>query len=187
MSALEDSQAVLVPMQPLQYLPGGPLLLTMEGHRDAISALAATSLTMKQSGEAGLCIISSSWDKTLKSWDLNTTGVLKTFDGHTDRVLSVALTGDGQYTASGSADMTIRYIGERQRGEHMRILTLGRGRFECQSFPFNQSVVCPLPFYAVQVVVCSHCSVSSRDAWAHSRCECCSHDYRWLQDYLWII
>lgn len=164
MSALEDSQAVLVPMQPLQYLPGGPLLLTMEGHRDAISALAATSLTMKQSGEAGLCIISSSWDKTLKSWDLNTTGVLKTFDGHTDRVLSVALTEDGQYTASGSADMTIRYIGERQRGEHMRILTLGRGRFECLflhvfgrgSFPFNQSMVCPLRFYAVQVVVCSH-------------------------------
>lgn len=108
LAALEDSQPLLTPLLPLQHLPGGPLLLTMKGHRDATSALAVTTLTNKQTGETGLCIISSSWDKTLKSWDLSTTGVLKTFDGHTDKVLSVAITADGQYTASGSADMTIR-------------------------------------------------------------------------------
>lgn len=110
MAALEDSQLLLTPLQPLQHLPGGPLLLTMKGHRDAISALAATMLINKQTRQTSLCIISSSWDKTLKSWDLNTTGVLKTFDGHTDKVLSVALTADGQYAASGSADMTVRSV-----------------------------------------------------------------------------
>ena len=105
MSALMDSHSLLTPLQPLQHLPGGPLLVTMTGHRDTISDMAATSLG---GDEAGLCLITSSWDKTLKSWDLMTTGVLKTFDGHTDRVLCVALTQDGKYAASGSADTTIR-------------------------------------------------------------------------------
>ena len=58
--------------------------------------------------EASLIIVSSSWDKTLKSWDLATTGVLKTFDGHSDRVLSVALSADGVYAASGSEDKSVR-------------------------------------------------------------------------------
>ena len=108
MAALMDSQSLLTPLQPLQHIPGGPLLVTMTGHRDAISAVAATSLTSDKTSRPGLCLISSSWDKTLKSWDLVSTGVLKTFDGHLDQVLSVALTQDGQYTASGAADMTVR-------------------------------------------------------------------------------
>ncbi len=84
----------------------------MKGHRDAISCVAVASppLTEETGGEAGLCIVSSSWDKTLKSWDLTTTGVLKTFDGHTDKVFSVALTQDGLHALSGSADTTIRYV-----------------------------------------------------------------------------
>lgn len=80
----------------------------MNGHRDTISSLAATSIKSEETGETGLCILSSSWDKTLKTWDLATTGVLKTFDGHTDKVLSVALTEDGLHAASGSADKTVR-------------------------------------------------------------------------------
>ncbi len=113
-AALDDSQSLLTPAQPLQHLPGGQLLLTMKGHRDATSALAVSTLREEGTGVTlRLCIISASWDRTLKSWDLSTTGVLKTFDGHTDKVLSVALTTDGQYAASGSADMTVRYISSR--------------------------------------------------------------------------
>ena len=41
-------------------------------------------------------MLTCSWDKSLKSWDLQTSGVLKTFDGHTDKVLSVAVTADTQ-------------------------------------------------------------------------------------------
>lgn len=111
MCALEDSQSLLTPLQPLQHLPGGPLLLTMKGHRDAISDVAAASLVVgegEKRQDSTLCLVSSSWDKTLKSWDLATTGVLKTFDGHTGRVLCVALTRDGQYAASGSEDTTVR-------------------------------------------------------------------------------
>ncbi len=108
MAALEDPYPLITPLDNLQNLPGGPLLVTMKGHRDAISCLATTLMKSEETGEARLCIISSSWDKTLKSWDLTTTGVLKTFDGHTEKVLSVAVTEDGQYAASGSADMTTR-------------------------------------------------------------------------------
>ena len=109
-SALQDSELLLTPLQSLQHLPGGPLLVSMKGHRDAVSCVAVTSPSLAGDPESGasLCIVSSSWDKTLKSWDLDTTGVLKTFDGHTDKVFSVALTLDGLHALSGSADTTVR-------------------------------------------------------------------------------
>ena len=81
----------------------------MEGHRDLVSCIAST-ITRSSASEDGLSmtVISSSWDKTLKTWDIKSTGVLKTFDGHTDKVLTVALSEKGQYAVSGSADKTIR-------------------------------------------------------------------------------
>lgn len=106
-TALQDVNPALTPLQPLSLVPGEPLLISMEGHRDTASCIA-TALVQKQSG-VSLIIVSSSWDKTLKSWDLETTGVLKTFDGHTEKILSVALSADGLYAASGSEDTTVRY------------------------------------------------------------------------------
>ncbi len=84
------------------------MLVSMQGHRDLVSAIASTTVETQNGEGASLCIVSSSWDKTLKSWDLGSTGVLKTFDGHTDKVLSVAVSSDGQYAISGSEDMTVR-------------------------------------------------------------------------------
>ena len=108
-AALEDIQApLLMPFKALQHLPGGALLVTMKGHHNAISGVAVSSVEDRATGTMTLCIVTSSWDKTLKSWDLVTTGALKTFDGHTDRVMSVSMTTNGQYAASGSADMTVR-------------------------------------------------------------------------------
>ena len=107
-SALEDHPLALTPLHPSFSLPGGPLLAVMEGHRDVVSSIATTLTRNKATGEHEVCILSSSWDKTLKTWDLKSTGVMKTFDGHTDRVLSAALTNDAQYAASGSADMSVR-------------------------------------------------------------------------------
>ena len=92
----------------MMNIPGGPLLITMEGHRDVVSSIATTLTKNVATGEYHMCILSASWDKTLKTWDLKSTGVMKTFDGHTGRVLSVALTSDAQYAVSGSADKTVR-------------------------------------------------------------------------------
>ena len=107
-TALRDVNPALTPLQPFSLVPGEPLLVSMEGHRDTVSCIA-TALVQKQGG-VSLTIVSSSWDKTLKSWDLDTTGVLKTFDGHTEKVLSVALSADGLFAASGSEDKTVRYM-----------------------------------------------------------------------------
>ena len=81
--------------------------MCMEGHRDTVSCIA-TALVQSAVG-ASLTVVSSSWDRSLKSWDLESTGVLKTFDGHKGKVLSVALSSDGLYVASGSHDTTVRY------------------------------------------------------------------------------
>ena len=105
---MEDHPLALTPLHPSFSLPGGPLLAVMEGHRDVVSSIATALTRNKATGEHEVCVLSASWDKTLKTWDLKSTGVMKTFDGHTDRVLSVALTDDAQYAASGSADMSVR-------------------------------------------------------------------------------
>lgn len=113
MSAMADATPPLIPLQPFLNIPGGPLLVSMEGHRDTVSCIAATTVTTTTGHrntreKLSLCIVSSSYDGSLKSWDLESTGVFKTFDGHTDKVLSVALSSDGQYAVSGSADTTVR-------------------------------------------------------------------------------
>lgn len=106
MTALEDVTPLLTPLQPLSHIPGGPHLVNMEGHRDMVSCISTVLVEGEQG--ASLILVTSSWDKTLKSWDLATTGVLKTFDGHSDRVLAVALSADGVYAASGSEDKSVR-------------------------------------------------------------------------------
>lgn len=107
MTALEDVSSPLTPLHPLSHIPGGPHLVNMEGHRDRVSCVS-TAMVKGESQGMSLVIITGSWDKTLKSWDLATSGVLKTFDGHSARVLSVALSADGQYAVSGSDDKSVR-------------------------------------------------------------------------------
>ena len=122
-SAMESTAPPLTPLQPFLNIPGGPLLVSMEGHRNTVSCIASTILPT-ETGKLSLCIVSSSWDGTLKSWDLDSTGVLKTFDGHTDKVVSIALTLDGQYAVSGSADETVRLV----------VLTFSRNSFSVYIF-----------------------------------------------------
>ena len=47
-------------------------------------------------------------DRTLKLWDLESGAVLRTFEGHGDRVTAVALLPDGRRALSGSADNTLK-------------------------------------------------------------------------------
>lgn len=82
----------------------------MEGHRGAVTGLASTVVRRSSDDTLTMVVISSSQDKTLKSWDVKSTGVIKTFDGHTDQVLCVALTLNGRYAVSGSADHIVRSV-----------------------------------------------------------------------------
>ena len=51
-------------------------------------------------------------DNTIKIWDANTGACLKTLEGHTDEVYSVAYSPDGTKIISCSYDTTIKIWGE---------------------------------------------------------------------------
>ena len=56
----------------------------------------------------GSKIVSSSWDKTIKLWDVTFGKLLKTLEGHSSYVYSACFSPDGSWIASGSFDRTIK-------------------------------------------------------------------------------
>ena len=56
----------------------------------------------------GATVASSSWDKTVRLWSASTGESLRTLEGHTSGVTSVAFSADGRTVASGSFDATLR-------------------------------------------------------------------------------
>ena len=61
-------------------------------------------------------LVSGSADYTVKLWDIQTGGVVKTFSGYSNWVYSVYISADCTRIASGSSDMTI-YLWDIQTGE----------------------------------------------------------------------
>ena len=85
-----------------------------QGHKDSVYSVAFSP--------DGRHLVSGSLDKTIKMWELNNGGFynragvqpksgkcVKTFEGHKDFVLSVALTPDGQWVMSGSKDRGVQF------------------------------------------------------------------------------
>ena len=56
----------------------------------------------------GQFALSSSWDHTLRLWDLNTGQTTRRFVGHKSDVLSVSFSADNRQIVSGSRDRTIK-------------------------------------------------------------------------------
>jgi len=56
----------------------------------------------------GTSLVSGSDDTTIKFWDVQTGGLVKTLHGHTSHVLSISISADCTVVASGSLDNTIR-------------------------------------------------------------------------------
>ena len=72
----------------------------LKGHNHFVSDVVISS--------DGQFALSSSWDKTLRLWDLNTGLTTRRFVGHTSDVLSVSFSADNRQIVSGSRDRTIK-------------------------------------------------------------------------------
>lgn len=82
-------------------------------HKDSVYSVAFTP--------DGRFLVSGSLDRTIKMWELGSAGgymgqsgrtstkCIRTFEGHKDYVLSVALTPDGQWVMSGSKDRGVQF------------------------------------------------------------------------------
>lgn len=72
----------------------------LTGHNHFVSDIVISS--------DGQFALSSSWDHTLRLWDLNTGQTTRRFVGHTSDVLSVSFSADNRQIVSGSRDRTIK-------------------------------------------------------------------------------
>jgi WD40 repeat protein len=99
----------------------GSLLGTLTGHTDGVSRLAITP--------DGRKVVSASFDRTLKVWDLAYGTALQTLTGHTDAVKAVAVTPDGRWVISGSKDRTLK-VWDLERGLNLATLTGHTGMIE---------------------------------------------------------
>jgi eukaryotic-like serine/threonine-protein kinase len=72
----------------------------LSGHSDTVWTVATSA--------ANQTVLSGSYDKTIKIWDLATGSLQHTLEGHTDAVRDVAVSVDGKTLVSGSGDTTIK-------------------------------------------------------------------------------
>ncbi len=94
--------------------PINQIIYTLSGHSDSVTTLAISP--------DGKILVSGSYDKTIKLWNLITGKILKTLEGHKAAVKSVALTPDGEILASGSDDNTVK-IWNLNTGKLLRTLS----------------------------------------------------------------
>ena len=83
-----------------KILVGKPLK-SLHGHNHFVSSLTLNSDSTK--------LVSGSWDKTIRLWDIPTSKSDLLFKGHTKDVLSVAFSHDERLIFSGSMDNTLKY------------------------------------------------------------------------------
>ena len=83
------------------------------GHTDAITSLAFS--------QDGTLLASGSDDKTMKLWDAQTGGAVKTLSDHNSAILSVSISLDCTMVVSGSRDGTI-HLWNVRTGERLRVM-----------------------------------------------------------------
>jgi guanine nucleotide-binding protein subunit beta-2-like 1 protein len=99
-SASRDKKIIVWNLEDHGTLLSGKPLKSLHGHGHFVS-----DVVMSSDGQYAL---SSSWDKTLRLWDLNAGTSTRQFVSHEKDVLSVAFSADNRQIVSGSRDKTIK-------------------------------------------------------------------------------
>ena len=89
----------LTALQPLPDLPDPSLLRTLSGHTGEVTSCAIST--------DGSFMVSGSYDRTLKVWDINSGTELLTLTGHEGEVNGCAFSPDGSFIISVSVDMSL--------------------------------------------------------------------------------
>ncbi|MFM2062445.1 MAG: hypothetical protein RLZZ507_2115 [Cyanobacteriota bacterium] len=121
--AKQQPELKLYPLTPSLTAPGGAMLRTLIGHTEEVMAVALAYT------DAGIQIVSGSWDKNIKIWDFQTGQEIRTLHGHSDRVWSVAVTPNNKQIVSGSQDNNIK-VWDLKKGTELLTLT---GHSDCVS------------------------------------------------------
>ena len=74
-------------------------MITLSGHTDKVYATAFLSESK---------VVTASFDRTVKIWDIATAKVERTLEGHTDMILALAASPDGKQIASAGKDRVIK-------------------------------------------------------------------------------
>ncbi|KAI9844122.1 MAG: protein with putative role during mitosis [Thelocarpon superellum] len=106
---------------------------TLPGHDHSVSAVRFIPSGAAGSPSSGNLLVSASWDKSLRIWDVSTGYCLKTIRGHADWVRDVAPSFDGRWLLSAGNDQTAR-VWDASSGE-ARATFLGHEHvIECCAF-----------------------------------------------------
>jgi len=87
------------------------LVRTFRGHGSSVMSVAFSP--------CGKYVVSGSWDKTLKLWEIKNGRLVRTFKEHESSVMSVAFSPCGKYVVSGSGKQTLK-LWEAGSGELVR-------------------------------------------------------------------
>lgn len=103
----------MLPYRPLPDLPPPALIRTLDGHDGPVRSVAYSP--------DGRFIVSSSWDETIRVWEVATGKELQTLTGHSGQIINAVYSSNGQFIASVSFDKTIR-VWDAASGSELRTL-----------------------------------------------------------------
>ena len=109
-----------------------PFIKREKGHSSSISSVAISP--------DGKTIVSGSWDKTIKIWDMQSGECLNTLEGHSSYVESVVISPDGKTIVSGDHNGTIK-IWDMKNTKCLNTLKLHSGYVRSVAISLNGKTI----------------------------------------------